>query len=475
MLKFEPFSEAILKRILPYIKNSTMLCSDISAGSIFMWRSGKDVRYCVWNDTFVLMQNMGGQPAFTWPIGADPDGMINELKVYVHENHLPLRFFAIDDKTLKIIQEDKRLKSAMWAYDRSWSDYLYSFEEARTFKGRKFSGQRNHINKFKKLYGEPVIRFFHSDDRPKLENMLSEYQREHTAVSKMEAVEFKQAKKLIDSYDDYGLYAACMLVEDKIIAFSIGEIVGETLLIHVEKALRRFEGVYPTMYSGFVQLIGNFVDDSLKYVNREDDAGDPGLRTSKMQYKPVDLVHKYLVHINSPVAKLEKLPVLENDGVVLTEFRESDKEAYLAINTDIENNRYWGYDYREDMSIVGPVDENTFFDSVKYDMAVGDSINFAIRIDEDGEMIGEGILWNFTDDGTAEVGCRILPCYHGNGYGKKAFGILCSFAETLGLRPWARCHIQNESSHRMILSNHFHMVRQDDGFYYFERQQNNSI
>ena len=39
--------------------------------------------------------------------------------------------------------------------------------------------------------------------------------------------------------------------------------------------------------------------------------------------------------------------------------------AYLSLNTDVENNRWWGYDYREDVSITGPVDEDTFYDSVQ--------------------------------------------------------------------------------------------------------------
>lgn len=470
MLKFEPYSNTILKRALPYIQKGSLFCSDLSVGSMFMWRNGEDVRFCIWNDTFVMRQNIGGQPAFTWPIGEDPDGMIDKLCEYVREHRMPLRFFAVDENTLEAIRSDKRLQPAMWSYDRRWSDYLYLFEEAMTFKGRKYSGQRNHINKFKKLYGEPVIRLFQPEDMPKLEVMLAEYQAEHPAESKMEAAEFKQAKKLLASHSDFGLYAACMVVGDEIAAFSIGEIVGDTLLIHVEKALRRYTGAYPAMYTGFVQLIAEVLGHPLKYVNREDDAGDPGLRTSKMQYHPVDMVHKYLVHVNSPASKLEEMPVITADGVVLTQLKESDKEAYMNINTDIENNRFWGYDYREDASIVGPVNEDTFFDAVQHDMCVGDSINFAVRLSENGEMIGECILWNFTDDGSVELGCRLKPEYHGKGYGKSTFRALADFAEkTLGLRVWARCHLQNEASHRMITGSRFRNTRHDDEFYYFER------
>ncbi len=308
MLVFEPFSVGVLQKALPYIKNCAMNCSDVSVGSINVWSSASDVRFCIWNDTFILQQDVGGQPAFTWPIGADIDGMLDELQTYVRSSSMPLRFFDIDADTLASIRCNERLRPAMWS--------------------------ELHIS------------------------------RDH----------------------------------------------------------------------------------------------------------PQGLAEKYLVHINSPAARFDRSAVVSSSGVVLTSLRESDKAAYLALNTDIDNNRYWGYDYREDTSIIGPINEDTFFDSVQYDMQVGDSINFAVRLAENGEMIGEAILWNFTADGSAELGCRLQREYHGKGYGKAAFGALTAFAEQkLGLRVWARCFRQNEASCRMIEANQYKMVSQDEHYYYFER------
>lgn len=472
MLEFEPFSLSALQKVLPYIKNNPSRCSDLSSGYLFMWHEDADVHFCVWDDTFIVRQIIGEQIAFSYPFGKNPNGMIDKLVEYTSQNHLPLRFFAVDDETLNVIYADDRLHNAMSVYDRRWSDYIYSFEKAMTFSGKKYSGQRNHINKFKKLYGEPDIRLLTYENQIDVKALLVEYAAEHQDRQTLEHMELEQAEKLFDVCNYLGLYPAGLFVDGKLAAFSIGEIVKDTLLIHVEKALTIYEGIYPTMYSGFVNLITDCVGHPLTFVNREDDSGDMGLRTSKLQYHPVMMANKYLVHIDSPTAKIGSSFSFTQGGVVLTEIRESDKHIYLELNTDITNNQYWGYDYRKDINITEPVNDNTFYDSTMYDMRAGDSINFAIRLSENGEMIGEAILWNFSSDGSAELGCRILPKYQGNGYGKDAFGAAAHAAHTLNINVWARCYRDNKPSYHMIVANGFIPIREDQDFCYFKQDIN---
>ena len=470
MLFFEPYSLEALKKVRDYLHKSPYLCSDLSLGFLFMWQEGMNVQFCVWNDTFVVRRDIGEQASFSWPYGADPDGMVDELLAYTRENNLPLRFFSVSEETLAVIQSDPRLKPAMAAADSRWSDYVYCFVDAATFHGKKFSGQRNHINKFHRLYGEPNVRFLRPEDRPQLLEMLNNYEAEHSSGNAMERIEETRVRQLIDKYEELGLYAACLFVGDELAAFSIGEIVGEMLIIHVEKALKRFEGIYPTMYQSFVRLIGESAGKAPRYINREDDSGDPGLRTSKQQYHPIRMIDKYMVHAKAPAARIQTVPVLRAGSVFLTEMRDGDREAYLRLNTNVENNRWWGYDYREDAGITGPIDENTFYNSVQYDMRIGDSINFAVRESENGEMIGEGILWKFTEGGQVEAGLRLMPEYQGKGYGKASYTALADFAEqALNLKVVARCFLPNQPSYRMITGSGFQVVRQDEQYYSFER------
>ena len=207
-------------------------------------------------------------------------------------------------------------------------------------------------------------------------------------------------------------------------------------------------------------------NENLRYVNREDDSDDLGLRTSKMQYHPCFLVDKYLVKVDSPVSRLKEIPVLKGEKVVLRPFREEDKPAYLALSTDEENNKFWGYDYREDESITGKVDENTFYDQQAFDYSVGNSVNFAVTLD--GRMIGESIVYRFTMGGKAEIGCRIAKERHGHGYGEEAFALTKRFAEeTLGVLPVARCYRENTPSAKMIEASGMRKTGEDESFFYY--------
>ena len=468
-LSFVPYSQEALKFFLPWLRACSALCNDLSAGSLFMWQEGMNVQFCLWHDTFLVRQDINEQPAFSWPWGADIDGMIDRLLVYIRENDLPLRFFAVSEDQWKNIQNDARLQPALAACDERWSDYIYDFEEVLTFQGKKYSGQRNHINKFRKLYGEPAVLPIRIEDRDKIERLFSEYESEHPDANALEKTELSRARQLIDKAEELGLFAAFLSVGEEAAALSIGEIMGDSLIIHVEKALRRFEGAYPAMYQGFVRYVAGQIGHSLRFVNREDDSGDPGLRISKRQYQPIFQVNKYLAHAFSPACRMPGDAVIRGDGVVLTAFRESDKPAYLLLNTDVDNNRMWGYDYREDETITGPIDENTFYDGAQYDMRSGDSINLAIRLSEEGPMIGEVILWHFTANGETEIGCRLFPEYHGKGLGKAAFSAAVDFAKNhLGLSVHAKCYIDNFASYRMITASGMIPVNKDDQFYYFK-------
>lgn len=468
MLKFENYSIETLKKYIPIIEKSPFSVNDVSTGSFFMWHKGVNLAFCLTEDgSFISKQEVSGEVAFSYPYGGDEIAACKELFDYCRENDLPLKFYGVSDELLTKLKNNPVFNKISYSYDRKWSDYIYDFSEMKTFSGKKFSGQRNHINKFGKLYPTAGFTPLLPADKPAVREFLKRYRAEHAIANLEETDEYKHTEELLDKFDEIGLFGGKFTLNGEVISFTIGEIQGDTLIIHIEKALKSVIGAYPATFNAFVNYAGEKYD-FLRFVNREDDSGDAGLRTSKLQYNPIKLVNKNIVKVNSPYADVE-IPTIIGKKVILSAITEADKANYLALCTDDDNNKYWGYDYREDEGITSEIDENTFYDIVAFDRAVGDSINFAVRDKDTGELIGETITYNATVNGKAETGCRIAKAFSGKGRGEEAFGLTADFAQSLSLTPTAKCYKQNEPSKKMIIACGFKFIREDETFFYFSR------
>ena len=122
-------------------------------------------------------------------------------------------------------------------------------------------------------------------------------------------------------------------------------------------------------------------------------------------------------------------------------------------------------------SITGEINDDTFYDVVKFDRLIGEGISFAIREKSvDNRLIGEVIIYNFTYNGSAEIGVRVEKESQGKGIGTKAFKLGADFAENvLKVKIKAKCYKENIKSKETILSCGFNQVSEDEEFYYFAR------
>ena len=200
----------------------------------------------------------------------------------------------------------------------------------------------------------------------------------------------------------------------RLLSLSLAERCGETLIIHIEKALYSCPGVYPATVQSFAQTFGQ----GSAWINREDDAADRGLRTSKLQYGPAELGSKYnFAPRNELITHVKAIPELKTERLTLTALREEDIPAYNALVLDTERNRWWGYD--DVGGLTEPQTERSFYDVAQRDFAARSAVNFAVRLD--GQFIGEAVLYRFDYRGGAELGCRVAPAFAGHGYGTEAF------------------------------------------------------
>ncbi|MBO7214642.1 MAG: GNAT family N-acetyltransferase [Clostridia bacterium] len=439
MLKFTAFSEKHLKKIQGYTANSPYRVCDLTAGVLLMWNDVFNVSFAEYDDTLILKCCFKNKfTVFFLPIGKNVLGALGEIERYTVEKCLPLKFMCIEEENLPFLKE--RYGEISFEYDRDFSDYLYDYEKLTNLVGKKFSGQRNHINSFNKLYPSAKFKPLLTRDIPRVKEFLKEYKKEHRGGGKIERHEFLNTIKLIDNLKKANFVGGFMEVDGKMVSFTIGEYAGKTFVIHVEKALRNYKGVYPTTFNSFLKLCKK---DGVIYINREDDSGDLGLRTSKLQYQPEMLLNKHFVEVKKPM-KIKSPPTLKGERVVLSKITSGDKEFYHKLYTAKTLNRYWGYDYKKD--IKNPT-ADAFFNLQKNDFKNKNNLCLLIREKSLKTPIGEIVFHNFSYDKKVEIGVRLLKKYHGKGYAKESLQLAISYAvNKLKLTPVAKCYHQNKSS-----------------------------
>ena len=464
MLQFKRLDKDV-SVIEKYLKQSTISFCDISLGIRYMWGDEFVIDYAVYNDTLIMKETSPDyKDAFYYPMGKDVAGALCAIEAYCKENFIPLKFCCLDNDTAAALS--KRYHSVSIYNDRDWSDYIYDAEKFKTYSGKKFSGQRNHVNKFKKTYPNYKFKVIDESDFPRIKEFLKEFENKTEFLRWSEAVEQKKVYDFTLNMFKLKQLGGLLDVDGKVVAFSIGEIMGNTLIVHIEKALKKYDGVYPTMAQEFAKA---FVTDGVKLINREEDCGDNGLRISKLQYQPVEVKEKNFLTAYTLIEKIKPPVILNTERLTVTEISEKDKEDYFRLYVDDQLNKWWGYDYREDLGDGLPTPEY-FYNFQNQLKEKKEEYSFAVK--SNGKMVGELVLHNFDVFGGVEMGFRFFKDCQGKGFATESALILKDYVKNvLGAKVLkSRCFKQNIPSANLIGRIGLKKVREDDTHYYFESE-----
>ena len=455
MLRFKKFEKEDINKVRPFMGGSSPLCMK-AVGVEYMWSDVLKTEVAYYEGGAVIKETLFGAERFSLPRGERREEGVRLIEEYVRETGGDLCFHSVDDEELAYLFS--RYPAVEIKSHRDYSDYLYNAADLAEYKGKKYHGQKNHFNKFTREYPNYEFTSFGEKELKEVFAFL----KKHEALaprSEGEMIEYRCCEKLLSAFSELDLLTGMIRVNGEIAAISVGEILGDTLIIHIEKALPNYNGIYPTICSLFARRYAS----DLKYINREDDSGDLGLRTSKTQYHPIALLEKRQAFCR--FSRAFSLPAVFTERLVIDKFASSDMPFYAALATDDERNAYWGYDYKEDLG--GEEATPAYFEKVLLqDEGRGVCYSFKIAL-LSGEAIGEAVVYNFRADGSAELGLRIAAAYKGKGYGREAFQAVAE--ETLKNLPalHARCFKANVQSEKMIRAAGFKSVREDEKMLYF--------
>jgi hypothetical protein len=177
---------------------------------------------------------------------------------------------------------------------RDHFDYVYRTADLIELPGGKYHAKRNHIYGLEKSYRfryEP-LQSEHLSDCVALSSRWCEAKRCDLDLSLRG--EWAAIGAALTNFAALELQGGVILIDDRVEAFTCGELLNsQTAVIHLEKANPELRGLYAVINQQFCQQAWAGVP----LVNREQDLGEPGLRTAKLSYHPHHLVEKFRIRL----------------------------------------------------------------------------------------------------------------------------------------------------------------------------------
>ncbi len=275
------------EKLNKYFQKNTRKCCEYSFACNFIWQELFNYTYAIIKDCYVARFKRNNQYIYNLPLGENQNVIKAVSAIFDFDKNAIIR--AIEQDQIGFLKENLG-NIFEFSFNRNESDYIYLSENLINLKGKKYQSKRNLIRRFQDnpdwvyedINAENInecieLNLFWSDER-------------HINSSPDMRKEIAAANTALAFFEKLSLKGGLLRQNSEVVAYSIGEkLNSDTFVVHFEKARDEIKGCYQAINQEFVRH--NCTD--FKYVNREEDAGEEGLRKAKLSYHPEIILNKY--------------------------------------------------------------------------------------------------------------------------------------------------------------------------------------
>lgn len=258
--------------------------SELTFAGLYLFRKAHEYKVAMVGDSLVVMGiGYDGSAYFLPPLGGNVAKALKVMFDYGQALYGSDDQFAARYLTGNAVQITELRDSC---------DYLYLREELATLPGSRFHKKKNRISYFTSRHDYTVTLFSREHLKDCL-NLLDKLEQSfQNDIENSLRMEMAATYEALLCAEELKLEGVVVIVNERVAAFALGERLNlDTSVCHFEKADPFTEGLYQLVNREFARLLFQ----ECRYLNREQDLGDVGLRSAKLSYHPVELVKKYLV------------------------------------------------------------------------------------------------------------------------------------------------------------------------------------
>ena len=254
--------------------------------------------------------------------------------------------------------------------------------------------------------------------------------------------EREAAEEIVDFYvsGSQGAEFAFAVVSGNLLIRAYAEEEYSFLFPYEYASLEEIEPIFEAVPTEYTEL---FSELGFRHIRVEPDSADEESRR-------VQLMNELSLFEGELKASLGALS--------LSQIEDSDAVDYARLWRDEANNKYWGYDFREDHA---DADDGFFVELARRELSSASALSLAVR--SGNTFVGEALLSCFDYKGGADLSIRILPDFQRMGYAKATFEMLKRIASEIGLvKLYARVYEENIPSIRLFEAKADEKRREDD-------------
>ena len=247
------------------------------------------------NGCVARFSHFHGKSVYPYPIGdGDKQAVLEAILQDAEERGIPCRFTGITESDKDELEQLFPGKFFFKA-ERDSFDYVYDINDLADLRGRKFQSKRNHFNRFCADHPDHRAGPMTCDMLPKAKAFVEGWyaRRLETNPEGDYLLESVALARLFNHCGELDMEGLVLMDGEEILAITMGSRLSpNTFDIHFEKAREDVPGAYNAINCHFARHL-RLKYPEVQFLNREEDMGLEGLRTSKLSYRPHHMVEKY--------------------------------------------------------------------------------------------------------------------------------------------------------------------------------------
>lgn len=242
----------------------------------------------------LLFSQFGRSSVYPFPvINSDPKPALDAIISDAAQRGIRCRITTLSGEDCALLE---RLYPGKFQFypDRDGYDYIYSIDALADLKGKKLQRKRNHLNRFNANHPESRAVPLDESNLQAARTFAAEwYTRRRNEDPKVDFhLEQIALRRAFTHFRELEMEGLLLMEGNEVLAVTMGSRLSQdTFDIHFEKAREDVDGAYTAINAAFARYLREKFSE-IRYLNREDDLGLPGLRKAKLSYYPEYMIEK---------------------------------------------------------------------------------------------------------------------------------------------------------------------------------------